>query len=231
MSKKQSEAWKKAEVVVANRQYVFKHVAELPAFDVLICDEAHTCVAESTAAFVERLPAKIKIGCSGTLPRDKHLGWQLEGMFGRTVSVEEITDLQKAGFISKLKITLLQIQDHVVEEDRNCLFNVKSARRWKPDENGYSEIAFNEASDAEHAWFAAHYRELYQPVFAYLEKLPSNTLVLFDRIEVGRNVFQYLRELYAGKKKVFYVDGSVPVEDREATRDEFEKSDGNLLVA
>lgn len=107
MSRKQTEAWKSAEIVVANRQYVFKHAAELPAFDVLVCDEAHTCVAESTAAFVERLPAAVKIGCSGTLPREKHLGWQLEGMFGRTVSVEEITDLQKSGFISSLKITLL----------------------------------------------------------------------------------------------------------------------------
>lgn len=111
MSKKHLEDWKTAEIVVANRQYVFKHADELPEFEALICDEAHTCVAESTAAFVERLPAKIKIGCSGTLPREKHLAWQLEGMFGRTVSVEEITDLQKAGFISKLKITLLQITD------------------------------------------------------------------------------------------------------------------------
>lgn len=111
------------------------------------------------------------------------------------------------------------------------MFHTKPLRRWKPDESGYSEIAFNEASDAEHAWFAAHYRELYNPVFAYLEKLPSNTLVLFDRIEVGKNVFSHLRETYAGKKRVYYVDGSVPVEEREATREEFEKSDGNLLVA
>ena len=93
MSKKQAEDWKKAEIVVANRQYVFKHASELPAFDVLICDEAHTCVAESTAAFVEQFSAAVKIGCSGTLPREKHLSWQLEGMFGRTVSVEKITDL------------------------------------------------------------------------------------------------------------------------------------------
>lgn len=75
MSKKQAGSWREAEIVVANRQYVFKHAAELPVFETLICDEAHTCVAESTAAFIERLPAKIKIGCSGTLPRDKHLGW------------------------------------------------------------------------------------------------------------------------------------------------------------
>lgn len=59
-----------AKIVVANRQYVFKNKSMLPHFDVLVADEAHTCVADSTREFIESLDAKIKIGCSGTLPRD-----------------------------------------------------------------------------------------------------------------------------------------------------------------
>ena len=61
----------KTKIVIANRQYLFKNTAKLPNFDVLICDEAHQCTAQATKDFIEKCSAKIKIGCSGTLPKDK----------------------------------------------------------------------------------------------------------------------------------------------------------------
>ena len=60
----------KAKIVVANRQYVFKNRDALPHFDVLFADEVHTCVASSTQQLIQSFDAKIKVGCSGTLPRD-----------------------------------------------------------------------------------------------------------------------------------------------------------------
>ena len=59
-----------SKIVIANRQYVFKNKAMLPKFDILVADEVHTCTAESTRDFIESLDTKVKIGCSGTLPRD-----------------------------------------------------------------------------------------------------------------------------------------------------------------
>lgn len=44
-------------------------------------------------------------------------------------------------------------------------------------------------------------------------------------------MFAYAKELYAGLKKVFYIDGTTDVKDREQVRSEFEKEDGNLLIA
>ena len=61
-----------AKIVIANRQYVFKNKALLPKFDVLVVDEVHTAVAESTQEFIMSLDCKVKVGCSGTLPRDLH---------------------------------------------------------------------------------------------------------------------------------------------------------------
>ena len=61
-----------AKIVIANRQYVFKNKDTLPKFDVLVVDEVHTAVAESTKEFITSLDTKIKIGCSGTIPRDLH---------------------------------------------------------------------------------------------------------------------------------------------------------------
>lgn len=220
-----------AKIIIANRQFLFKNASQLPKIDILICDEVHQCCATATQEFIESLNCKIKIGCSGTLPRDKYQKWQLIGMFSRIVYTEDIVNLQDAGYISKLKITLLKIIDSVIENDRNCLFNINSLKKYKPDEYGYSEIAFDDANNAEHAYFEKHYVDLYKPVFDYLFKLQYNTLILFDRIEVGKNIFNYAKDLYAGKKQVFYIDGSIDVKEREKARDSFEQSDGNLLIA
>jgi superfamily II DNA or RNA helicase len=57
-------------VIISNRQYLFKNMNKLPSFDILIADEAHTTTADSTKSFIESMKAKIKIGCSGTLPRN-----------------------------------------------------------------------------------------------------------------------------------------------------------------
>jgi superfamily II DNA or RNA helicase len=152
-------------------------------------------------------------------------------MFGRIVYTEDIIKLQESGFISKLNITLLKIIDNVVENDRNMLFHTNSLRKYRPDETGYSEIEFDEAVKAEDEYFVKHYKDLYKPVFEYLFNLNTNTLILFDRIEIGKNLFEYAKELYLNKKDVFYIDGSINVKDREFARESFEKSDGNLLIA
>lgn len=228
---KKNEAYNpNAQVIIANRQYVFKHKDQIPKIDVLICDEVHQCLADATYEFIESLNCKIKIGCSGTIPRDKFNRWKILGLFSRIVYQEDITTLQQKGYISKLKITLLKITDKVVEEDSNLLFNLHTTRKYRPDENGYSDIAFDDASKAEHEYFAKHYKDLYQPVFNYVKSLSSNTLILFDRIEIGQNLFEYAKELY-DNKNVFYIDGSIDVKVREDIRSAFEKSDGNLLFA
>lgn len=220
-----------ADIIVANRQYVFANKEKLPKVDVLICDEVHQCLSGATSEFIECLNCKVKIGCSGTLPRDKYQQWQIAGLFSKTVYVEDITALQKKGYISKLKITLLKITDSVVENDNSLLFHRNSTVKFKPDEYGYSEIAFNESYNAENEYFQKHYIDLYKPVFSYLSSLPQNTLILFDTIEIGQNLFALAKELYAGKKCVFYIDGSIDVNEREDVRAEFEKDDGNLLIA
>ena len=219
-----------AKIIVANRQYLFKNKNLLPKIDVLIVDEVHQATAEVTKEFIESLNCKIKIGCSGTLPRDKYLKWQLIGMFGKVVYTEDIVKLQREGYISKLKITLLKITDSIVESDRNLLFNLHSYRRYKPDEFGYSEIMFNEAHDAEHKYYNEHYKDLYTPVLNYLNSLTENILVLFDRIEVGKNLTELAREILKNKV-VHYIDGSIKVDVRENIRTQLESSGNNILFA
>lgn len=219
-----------AQIIIGNRQYIFKNKAQLKKIDVLIVDEVHTALASASEEFVNSLNCQIKIGCSGTLPRDKYDKWRLTGMFGKTVYTEDITRLQDAGYISKLKITLLKIKDNAVAENRQLLFHENSDIKYHVDEFGQSNIMFDDAYNAEHKYFEDHYKELYQPVFSYLFNLNTNTLILFDRIEIGQNLFSLAAELYP-HKNVYYIDGSIEVAEREKTRASFEEKDGNLLIA
>ena len=172
-----------AMVVIANRQFLFKNEKLLPRIDVLIADEVHQTVSGATRKFVENLDCDMKIGCSGTLPRTKIGKWTLMGMFGPVAYVEEITHLQKEGYISKLGITLLKVRDLEVENDRECLFNVNSTRKF--DSENPEDITFNESYIEETNYIVRNYERLYRPILGELEKMEGNTLVLFDRLEFG----------------------------------------------
>ena len=110
------------------------------------------------------------------------------------------------------------------------MFHADSEVKYHEDEFGQSNIEFDEAYRAEHKYFEDHYKDLYKPVFDYLFNLNTNTLILFDRIEIGKNLFELAKELYP-HKSVYYIDGAIEVKEREKVRDSFEKCDGNLLLA
>lgn len=194
----------------------------------LICDEAHTCLAKSTAEMIQGIKAKIRIGCSGTLPRDKYKLRQLVGMLGRVVYRENPMDLQDGGFISKLRITVYSVFDKAVDADRTLLFHEDSAVKYVAAD--WSGINFDDAAKAEHEYFAKWYGDLYRPVLDKAASMPGNTLVLFDKLDIGQSLFGKFKELHPGRP-AFYADGQTKVQDREKVRADFEESDGNVLFS
>lgn len=217
-----------AKVIVANRQTLQKRASQLPPVDVLICDEAHSCLAGGTADLIQGLPARMRFGCSGTLPRDKYKRRQLTGLLGRIVYRENPMDLQEGGFISKLRITAYNVCDRAVEADRTLLFHHDSSVKYAArDVNG---VNFDDAAKAEHEYFAKWYGELYRPVLDKAASMPGNTLVLFDKLDIGQNLFEKFKELHP-ERPAFYTDGQTKVQERERIRADFEKSDGNVLFS
>ena len=151
-------------------------------------------------------------------------------MFGKIVHKEDITKLQDRGFISKLKLYQIKIIDTEIEKNRNYLFHTRSYKKYQPDENGYSEIPFNAAHDAEHEYYEQHYKELYTPALEYVSKFDENTLILFDRIEFGKRLTEMAPDIFKGKK-IHYIDGSVSVKDRMDIVNEMESNGNNVLFA
>lgn len=220
-----------AMVIVSNRQYLFKNMDMLPKIDVLINDEVHQSCAEksNTFNFINGLECRFKFGCSGTLPRNRIEMWNLQSVFCRKVYAEEITDLQSRGFISKLKIDSIKIVDNVVKNDRNLLFNLNPIRRFSKDRP--DDILFDQAYRDEIEYMDKHYKDLYTPILEKISMYNGNMLILFDRIEFGKNMFDLACEMGIRGSSFYYIDGSIDVKERERIREEFEKSDNNILFA
>lgn len=218
---------KDAKIIIGNRQYLFNNSELIPKVDVLIADECHQIAPNSSSYdFIEKINCKIKVGCSGTIPRDKYHRLTLIGLFSRIFYTEDVVKLQKEGYLTKLNITLLNIVDNLIENNTNCLFNTRSKIKYSEDNN----IAFNDAYNAELEYVTNNYEKLYSPSFNYIkDNLTGNTLILFDRIEFGKNMFELAKETF--QENIFYIDGSTPVDYREEIRNTFEKSDNNILFA
>ena len=217
-----------ANIIIANRQYVFANKEKLPKIDVLICDEVHQIAPNSSSyEYVERSEAIVKIGCSGTIPREKYHRWMLLGIFSKIVYTEDIVSLQEKGYISKLKITLLKITDKNIEQDKNCLFNLHTERKYRADDPT-CDIKFDDAFNAEIDYINKFYKDLYSPILEHVKGLNGNTLILFDRIEFGTNMFDLAKQTIEDKQ-IYYIDGRTDVAIREQNRNKLEQSTNNIL--
>lgn len=220
---------KNAKIIIGNRQYLFNNTDLIPKVDVLIADECHQIAPNSSSYdFIEKINCKIKVGCSGTIPRDKYHRYTLIGLFSRIFYTEDVVKLQREGYLTQLNITLLNIIDSNIEKNKNCLFHVNSRRKYSED----NDIAFNDAYNAEMEYVTNNYEKLYSPSFSYIkDSLTGNILVLFDRIEFGKNMFELSKEVFTEDINIYYIDGSTDVEYREQIRDTFEKTNNNILFA
>lgn len=219
-----------AKIIIANRQYLFSNMDKIPKIDIMICDECHTTLASKTLNVINSINSKIRIGCTGSIPKTKYDRWQLNGIYGKIIYSKAIGELQKDGYVSNMKLYKISVTDTVVENDRNYLFHTRSYKKYSPDENGYSDITFNAAHDAEHEHYEKYYKELYTPVLQEITKYDGNTLFLFDKIIFGKRLFDLSNEIF-DNKKIHYIDGSVDVRDRLEVIKQIEDNDNNILFA
>jgi len=63
----------------------------------------------------------------------------------------------------------------------------------------------------------------------YLSTLDENVLVLFDRIEIGKGMFDIAKR-ETPQKNVHYIDGATPVDEREKARSDCEATGNNIIV-
>ena len=229
-----------ASIVIANSTYCLQHIAEIGKIDMVVGDEAHKTLNYGTAGFsvLENflIETKLRIGFSGTLPKGFKF-YQMEGLTGPKVVDVTVTELQDQGFISKCNFTKLNIDIKEVTSNRELLFHPNSIYKVNSvDETGMGLVGSGDPYRAECKYMVDNCERLFQPVLDYLLNNTStkdNTIILFDRTEMGERLFNHLDLLHERgqiDRVPLFLDGSVKLEERERIRKYAEDNTGCILI-
>ena len=229
-----------ASIVIANSTYCLQHIAEIGKIDMVIGDEAHKTFNHGTAGFsvLENflIETKLRVGLSGTLPKGFKF-YQMVGLTGPKVFDTSVTELQDQGFISHCDITRINIEVKEVMSNREFLFHPNSIYKVNSvDETGMSLVGSGDPFRAEQKYMVDNCEKLFMPVLNYIltETTPDdNAIILFDRTEMGERLFNYLdilKERGQIDRTPLFIDGSIPVAERERVRKYVEDNSGCLLV-
>lgn len=201
-------------VVITTWQSVYKlNKSWFDQFDAVIGDEAHGFKAKSLTSIMNKsTEAKYRIGLTGTLDGTQTHKLVLEGLFGIEKQVTKTKELQDRGELSKVMIRIAVLKYSTASVDRFY--------EQKRDQDYKREIDFL----VEHP--------LRNNFIANLSiNCKGNTLVLFRFEDHGRTLYDLIRTRVAEDRKVFFIAGTVDVDDREAIRRLVEKIDGAIIVA
>ena len=193
-------------VCVSTWQSIYKMPASWFAqFESVIVDEVHTAQASSIQTIMKKLiVCPDRIGLTGTLKDSKTHELALKGLFGPVKKVISTKELMDNDQIAKMKVQLLQFDYDAVDR--------KTA----------SKLDYPGEID-----FITKHEKRNKIIAKMASTLPGNTLVVFQRIEHGKLLFEALDT----EKQTYYVAGETHKEVREATRQLAEDNDVVIIAS
>jgi superfamily II DNA or RNA helicase len=195
----------KSPVVISTWQSIYKEPKNyFNRFDVVIGDEAHLFKAKSLTSIMDKChDAKYRIGLTGTLDGMQSHQLQLEGVFGPVNRSIRTKDLQENGQLSELKINILVCK--------------------------HPYVGFETYHD-EMNYIISHEKRN-KIITGLARDLNGNTLILFNYVEKhGEPLWDLLNSRGEGKK-IFFVHGGVPTQEREEIRRICESSNDSIILA
>ena len=230
-----------ARIIITNHKWICDHFKANPflkkEIGCIIADEVHTVKRKTRILkVVERIKSRIRFGFTGTLPGFIFDKWSVIGSFGIPVYMAEIKKFQDEGFLSKIEIQPIYGIINDLEHHNELLYSINHKYKLNDTLPDGTVVDTSLPFKMENEFFEVNAKELYAPMFEKISELfdmkNRNLIVLFDRITIGRNIFDALNEMFVKDGiKVHYIDGSIDVADRERIRSELENTNGNILVA
>ena len=190
-----------------------QHKLPAKAFEnvgMVIGDEAHQFKAKSLTSIMEKcVNAEYRIGTTGTLDGTQTHQLVLEGLFGPVHRVTTTKALMDSEQLAQLDIQILLLK----YKEEYC--KVISKLKYQ------QELDFIVGYDARNNFISN---------LALDQK--GNTLILFNYVEKhGKPLHNMLTDKIKGDRKLFYVSGETPVDDREQIRAITEKEGNAIIVA
>ena len=193
-------------VIISTWQSIYKFPKRyFDDIDCVIGDEAHLFKSKSLTGIMTKLHnAKYRFGFTGTLDGCKTHKWVLEGLFGSCEKVTKTDDLIKKGYLSNLRIKILLCK-----------------HEYQYFEDYHSEIDY-----------IVQNKKRNNLIKNLVKDIDGNTLVLFNYVEKhGEPLYELINNDIGEKRKVFFVHGSVDVDEREEVRSIIEKENNAVIIA
>jgi len=207
--------FKGTKIVIANNQILLSEkqdISVLNKFQCVIVDEVHSlATAANISKLVKSLKCKHIFGLTGSLPEGKFDIWTINRIFGSIIYQLKSIDLRKEHYISNVRVVSLEIEyKNVPEFERASMSNPTA-----------------EYED-ETTWLQTN--EYRNSIISKLNnRLETNTLILVDRIAHGEHLLEYLK-LHT-TKQVYFVRGSLEVEEREKIKQIMETDYNVVCIA
>ena len=199
------ERYTESPVVISTWQSIYKESKNyFNRFDVVIGDEAHLYKAKSLTGILNKCHnAKYRIGLTGTLDGMQCHQLQLEGMFGKVNNAIRTKDLQKKGHLTELKINILL-----------CKHNYTRFADYQDEIN-----------------YIITHEKRNKIITGLARDLPGNTLILFNYVEKHGEPLYEMINSKGGDKRIFFIHGKVPTDEREEARQICENTDNAIILA
>lgn len=194
------------QVIISTWQSIYKFPKRwYDDFDCVIGDEAHLFKSKSLTGIMEKCHnAKYRFGFTGTLDGTKTHKWVLEGLFGACEKVTKTDDLIKKGHLSNFRIKILVCK-----------------HEYQYFEDYHSEMEY-----------IVQHKKRNNLIKNLVKDLQGNTLVLFNYVEKhGEPLYDLINSDIGDTRKVFFVHGSIDVDDREEVRVITEKENNAVIIA
>lgn len=189
----------------------------LAQFEVIIGDEAHGFEAKSLQKIMTSATAKIRIGTTGTIKTDgdqKVHRLTLIGLFGNITRVLSTTEMIENGWATPFDIIACEL-----------LYDKEDCKAVKPKRINkvLQKVEYSDEMD-----FICNHKKRNHFLKQLALSRKGNTLLLFKKIEHGKELYRIIKELRPNTHLVY---GNVKTEVRNEIRALSEKSNDAIIIA
>lgn len=196
-------------ITVGTWQSLCKIPSFLSTIGIVIADEVHSAKAiEVKGLFEHCTNASIRIGLTGSLPKEECDLLTIIGNFGPILHKIRTDDLIKLGIVAPIEVTQLKF------------FYPTKVKKYCKDDYGLEKEVIQKDRR----------RMLMVKKLINLQSWEDNLLLLFNELEFGKRYYEFLKNEIPGRK-FYYVDGNVDVNIRGEIRKYAQDNEGVVIVA
>lgn len=180
-------------------------------FNCVVVDEVHEATADVLPRIVNHcINATYRIGMTGHIKDCKMAKMQLTALLGNIKTFSKSAELIEQGYLSdiKIKAIVLKYSDPVTKK-----FSGRHPKSYQEEMEIIRELKM---------------RQKFLCQLAASRK--GNTMILFKIRDYGRTLHRLLKANFKDKR-IYYIDGTIPVDYREKVRKMAEKHDNVIIVA